>query len=300
MIFEVAARSIVGERNYQEDAFRVFTLLGGDVAPAVSAQGSSGAYDGVLVLVADGMGGEGGGEVSSRTVADTFAKEFFAHDGGLDRRLADSLDRANEMLREKKRVDPGIPTNAGTTLVVGVLTGDHLAFLSVGDSLVYRFRDEEIHKVNADHESASTLDFQALRENSIEAWDRARTSQYRRHIMSAVMGHDIHLRQVADRRVLPGDVLVFASDGLETLSLENLRVFVPHLMKQPGGVAAVADGLVGAIERIKERSQDNTTMVVVHCRESGTTTIGADGASARVGVQEPTRIGVQEPTRLSR
>lgn len=299
MYFEVAARSIVGERNYQEDAFRVFTLLGNDVAEAVTARGSAGRFDGLLVLVADGMGGEGGGEVSSRTVADTFVREFFQHDGGLAARLGDSLERANDSLREKKRSDPGIPTNAGTTLVAGVLTEDKLAFLSVGDSLVFRFRDEEIHKVNADHESSSTLDFNALRENSVESWDRARTSQYRRHIMSAVMGHDIHLRQVADRRVVAGDVLVFASDGLETLSLENLRVFVPHLMKQPGGVAAVADGLVGAIERIKERSQDNTTIVVIHCVDGVMTEITGN-AQARVGVQEPTRIGVQEPTRLSR
>jgi hypothetical protein len=72
-----------------------------------------------------------------------------------------------------------------------------------------------------------------------------------------------HSPQIAVRAVLPGDVLILASDGLETLTMVQVQNFIRTLL--PQGVAAVADGLIKAVSGIggNRNYQDNATLIVV-------------------------------------
>lgn len=276
MRFEVSARSMVGRRSGQEDSFRVFDKTGTDLTARAADAEPVTLDEGALVLIADGMGGEGGGRVASTTVADAFCREYFRGDGNADipPRISRALQEANNALAATK-VGDDLPTNAGTTLIAGVFSAGFLTFVSVGDSLLLRFRDDEVHRVNADHENGPQLDFRALLAGTPEAWSLARKSELRRHIASAVLGRDMAHVQLAVRHVLIDDVTVFASDGLETLSMENLRRFVPHLAAN-GGTAQVAQGLLDAIAAINDGHQDNTTILVVRALPNAG---GGDGAA---------------------
>jgi hypothetical protein len=78
--------------------------------------------------------------------------------------------------------------------------------------------------------------------------------------------------QIAARKILPGDVLIFSSDGLETLSWVQIQNFVRELL--PRGVAAVADGLIKAVDGIggNRNYQDNATLIVIQADGGQTTT----------------------------
>jgi hypothetical protein len=146
--------------------------------------------------------------------------------------------------------------------VAGVFARSSLVFVSVGDSSIWRFRENEVHRVNITHERAAEMDVRAAEIGTDEAWSLALGDEQRSSITSAVMGSSIQKKQIAHRPVADGDILIFAGDGIETLSLEHLRSAVPALGAQ-GGAAAIANGLAAMIDRTGGKSQDNATLVVV-------------------------------------
>lgn len=288
MRYEIAARSIIGGRSYQEDSWRVRDQHGIDLGDQV------GQADGVLVpraaliVVADGMGGHGGGAPASRLVADSFTAAFFTCPPGLSyhERLDHSLTTANRTLAEAKRAGSELNDKSGTTLVAGALLRNWLVFLSVGDSSIWRFRDKEVHRINATHERAADVDVRAAELNTDEAWDYALGDESRFAITSAVMGYDVREKQIDARRIEPNDVLVFASDGIETLSLEHLRRAVPAFLER-GGVGAVAQGLSDLVQRTGGDHQDNTTLVVVRALPNNSGRVTEDAVQPG-GLEETT------------
>lgn len=264
MRYEIAARSFIGGRSYQEDSWRVRDHHGIDLDGEVGRREGAVVAHAALVVVADGMGGHGGGAPASRLVADSFTAAFFKGSSDLPcpERLDRALDAANRALATAKRSGSDLNDRSGTTLVAGALLRNHLVFLSVGDSTIWRFRDSEVHRINATHERAADVDVRAAELGTDEAWSYALTDENRFAITSAVMGDPVREKQIDARRIEHDDVLIFASDGIETLSLEHLRRAVPVFLKQ-GGVGAVADGLSDLVERTGGATQDNTTLVVV-------------------------------------
>src|SRR5262249_28297947 len=104
-------------------------------------------HDAYFLLIADGMGGRGGGELASafvlneaiRHILET-AKWFFRHDDPDQevriRLLRESLERADQKLRDEAEVDPML-TGMGTTLTALSIMEDDAFLVHVGDSRVY-------------------------------------------------------------------------------------------------------------------------------------------------------------------
>ena len=266
MRFEIAAQSIKGGRDYQEDTWTLRGPDGQDLAEAAASPKGALARDGALVLVADGMGGEGGGAEASHIIAEHFNTTFFAEAEKLppQERLKMALDTANTALLAAKQSRPELKEKSGSTLIVGILQDKDLHFLSIGDSSIWRFRDEEIHRINVLHERAAEMDVRAAELDTDEAWDIVLNDTQRRSITAAVMGFPLEPqhRQIAVRGIQPGDVLVFASDGIETLTFEHLRRAVTTILPKRNA-AGLALALVRMIERLGTEDQDNTTVVVV-------------------------------------
>jgi serine/threonine protein phosphatase PrpC len=268
MRLEISGRAIVGSKEPQQDSWRVFNAQGEDVTE--TAQNSSVATgDGALVIVADGIGGYAGGDIASRVACDAFAKAFFRHEGVAADRLAHALDVANTAIADEKRRNPALK-DMGCTLIGVHLEQDRIAFVSVGDSSLLRSRDDEIHRVNVDHSYFDYVDRKVLGSNDPDRWSLAVADARQRAALTlAVTGGNLysgeygHKPQVSTRPLLAGDVIVVASDGIETLDLVQVQNFLYHL--QPSGIAGIANGLIGAVDGIgKNRSyQDNTTIVVI-------------------------------------
>ncbi len=271
MKFQAAARAIRGSKDTQEDAWRVYDAKGGDAGEIAASDAGVTLSGGGLVLVADGIGGHYGGDVASAITADTFVKTYFAASGECENRLKASLSAANQAVSDAQDKEPGLK-DMGATLVAGHVHDGEMCFVSIGDSLILRYRDDELHRVNADHSYMEIADREALGSGDPDLWRDVMTRKGRDSITIAVLGRGLedfgHAPQIASRKILPGDVLIFSSDGLETLTMVQIQNFVRILL--PRGAGAIADGLIKAVDGIgKNRNyQDNATLVVAIAEEA--------------------------------
>ena len=149
----------------------------------------------------------------------------------------------------------------GCTLLGVSFGAAGLRWVSVGDSLLYLFRDNNLYQLNENHSLAPVLDRLA----ELGEIDReAALDHPRRHFLrSALTGADIELVDLTDNclPLQPGDWVLLASDGLETLSdasLANLLAANRHESPEH-----LVEAVMAAIEGAADPFQDNTTVMVV-------------------------------------
>lgn len=301
MKFQAAARAIRGSKDTQEDAWRVYDAKGGDAGEIAASDAGITLSGGGLLLVADGIGGHYGGDIASAVTADTFVKTYFAASGGAEDRLKTSLKAANQAVADAQAKEPGLK-DMGATLVAGFIENGQMSFVSIGDSLILRYREGELHRVNFDHSYMEIADREALGSGDPALWRDVMTRKGRDSITIAVLGRALedfgHVPQIASRKVLPGDVLIFSSDGLETLTMVQIQNFVRELL--PRGVGAVADGLIKAVDGIgnNRNYQDNATLIVAQADDGSTTriTTGGEREAAKTAAVPPKTAAIPVPT----
>ena len=244
-----AARQWQGERRYQEDAFGTLEIdgAGPEDPPAF------------LMVLADGMGGEAGGAFASRTVVDTFESRFPSASGDVGARLRDCLEEATGRLRDRITTDPGL-SGMGSTVVAVLYDGTGVSWLSVGDSPLWLYADGRLTRLNADHSMVPVLD--RLVENGELTPEEARVDGRRNMLRSAVTGASAELVDCAHRsgRLEPGNYLLIASDGLETLTDDEIA---RHLRFANDSVEAAADRLFSAVRAAAVPGQDNVTFLLL-------------------------------------
>ena len=131
--FRTATLSHTGGRAYNEDA--------------------CGHRDGCWVL-ADGLGGHGGGEVASRIAVDTVLSTLAPMRAPIGvpsaADLAEAIAAANRAVQAGQQTDPRLE-RMRTTLVVLASDGREALWAHVGDSRLYHFRDGRVRFQTADH-----------------------------------------------------------------------------------------------------------------------------------------------------
>jgi len=247
-----AARATVGARSGQEDAFRLW--------PAEGTVQPKAADEGLLAVLADGMGGHAGGAVAGQTACAMFTEVFAATATPYEERLDTALRASNDALAK------GVEQNAalrgmGCTLVAGWIDRTGLRWTSVGDSLLLLYRFPDVIRLNADHSLGSYLDEQA-RQNRISV-SEAKAAHNRNALRSALTGSKIDLIDVHAEplELRPGDWVLLASDGIASLAGDELAdVIYRYRQATP---EEMAEGLVDAVARKGVPDQDNTTVVAV-------------------------------------
>ena len=251
-----ASRASKGARNYQEDAAAVWPGNGVLVPRAAPTASTS-----LVAVLADGMGGHAAGDVASNTICGIFLQYLAgAGDGPVPGLLSRALAAANAAIRAKVAANPGME-GMGATLV-GVLFGVAGAeWISVGDSPLYLWRDGDIALVNEDHSLTPILE-QMVADGRMTA-DEAATDGRRHMLRSAVTGEGIDMIDASQRPLVlePGDCIVLASDGLDTLADADIADLVGR--HRDDGAAAIANALLHAVESVGNPYQDNTTVVVI-------------------------------------
>ena len=215
------------------------------------------AGDGVLLAVADGMGGHDDGDVASTTAVRVLAKLFrpgVPRDA--PRALLKFIQSAHQRLYWKAR-DKG-PVTMGTTLTAAWLVGGSAAWAQVGDSRLYLFRREQLIRLTTDH----TRNEFALRDGLPAAKDGGHLAQ------SFIYGS----RGIGDNTALrlePGldsgleplereDRLLLCSDGIHGVVDD---VSIADVLRNTPDPQATA---VALTERaIARGSTDNITVMVV-------------------------------------
>lgn len=249
--FDIASDQIDGARDYQEDAYMVNQLGEADNGKTCA-----------LVVMADGMGGHAAGNVASNMVVATFNKSFQSSfpTKEVDASLTDALNRANEQIRSSVKETPAL-RGMGCTMVSAYLEGDSLYWISVGDSHLYLIRDRELIKQNADHSYGAYLDM--MKEQGMEIDEQAGMS--RNMLMSAMTGEEISSIDVSESpiKVRPGDRIIVASDGLDTLGAGAIIQYSSWSTTAKECVYA----LLKAVEDANKINQDNTTLIVLDIKE---------------------------------
>ena len=271
---EISGDQIAGARDYQEDAF-LTTYLDDESSDSKSS---------ALIVVADGMGGHAAGNIASNLVVSTFNKTFTGKFGKQDPPavLREALKNANQGLKESIEETPGLD-GMGCTMVTAALTRGKIYWISVGDSHIYLLRDRELIKKNEDHSYGGYLD--RMRAQGIDVEAEAGLS--RNMLMSAMTGEEIAEVDCPNQgfQLLPGDRLIIASDGLDTLETETILKTSAwsHTPKE-----CVA-GLLKAVDEAKRPRQDNTTIVVVDCSERQQAEIPAPAPKSAAAPVTPVR-----------
>jgi serine/threonine protein phosphatase PrpC len=247
---DFAGRQTLGAREIQEDTYGVVPR----------AEFAGGPRD-LFLVVADGMGGHAAGEVASALAVQSFADTFMASaiecDAG---RLWDCLEEANRRIAGELAERGEAVEGMGTTLLAVLLRGNEVRWISVGDSPLYLLRDGEVRRLNHIHSQAAELSKKVAAGLITEA--EARNDPSRHTLSSALIGDRIF--EVDDPPPMitrPGDVLIAATDGIETLVEDEIAAVVSALAKSDA--AALATGLLQAVASKQKPKQDNTTVVVV-------------------------------------
>jgi serine/threonine protein phosphatase PrpC len=282
--FEFSSGQTQGKRTAQEDTVDV--LLPSDSADKPAEFANSGTAPSVVVVVADGMGGHVGGRIASNLSSKYFLDAVNKASGSWADRMDQALLQANEILRTATEARPELD-GMGSTLVGAILNEHGVGWVSVGDSALYLCRGGELVRLNEDHSFGAYLDDQ-VRQGIITA-EQAAHDRRRNQLFHALLGDplDHYERFAGFRELKPGDVVLLASDGLKTLTDEQIG----KLIADNGsiGTDAIVQKLLDAVEAENRDRQDNTSVIVARAR--------AGDAAPRVAPSERT-ITVPLPTVL--
>jgi serine/threonine protein phosphatase PrpC len=262
----------------------------------VRSNNQDSAYAGThLFVVADGMGGHAGGDVASAIAAKRIAESDTEYPSVRDAQLAleQSLVAANSMLAETVFEHSEL-TGMGTTVSGLLRVGNQFALAHIGDSRIYRFRDNELTQVTADHTFVQRL------VDSGRITPEEAAVHPRRSVLMRVLG-DVDAAPEIDTAVFDiqaGDRWMLCSDGLSSYVADDKMAAILATVHTAQGAA---DRLVK--ESLDHGAPDNVTVVLVDIDDSdgtsGVSPIFVGAAAAPLSFEsESSRRPIRLPTLL--
>ena len=178
-----------------------------------------------LVVLADGMGGYKSGEVASgiavRTLLGLIKESVELQDltvtdlgTGLSRPgilLRDAIHRANKIIYQTARTQPNCE-GMGTTVVAGLFFDDQLTIAHVGDSRMYRLRDNRLEQVTQDHSLMQELVSRGF--YTPEEAARAAAKNFVTRALGVEPTVEVEITEIP---VVKDDLFLLCSDGLSDM-----------------------------------------------------------------------------------
>ncbi len=210
MIVEISALTNEGRvRTNNEDSWDIVAQNWSGRNNVIEVVGN-----GILLAVADGMGGSNAGEIASKIAIETFRKEFLAFSPN------NNTSRWRFLENIVKKAHHNILTEAtrnlnymgmGTTAVLAWLIDDTAYIAWCGDSRCYLYRDnKELIPITDDH----SMVWEEVKKGNMTA-EQARLSDESNIILQSL--GDPNKTPKPESRVIPikqGDCLMLCSDGL--------------------------------------------------------------------------------------
>jgi serine/threonine protein phosphatase PrpC len=178
-----------------------------------------------LFVLADGMGGYNAGEVASgiavktitNLVRDAIGREdLTAPDSatGLSRPsiiLRDAIHRANKIIYHTSKTQPQCE-GMGTTVVACIFYDNKISMAHVGDSRLYRLRDNRFEQMTLDH---SLL--QELVDRGFYSQEEAQRATNKNYVTRALGVEQSVEVEINEQPVHKSDYYVLCSDGLSDM-----------------------------------------------------------------------------------
>ncbi|HTV50562.1 MAG TPA: Stp1/IreP family PP2C-type Ser/Thr phosphatase [Steroidobacteraceae bacterium] len=224
-----------------------------------------------LLVLADGMGGYNAGEVASGIAVKTIVnlvresverEDMSSHDPETSMSrpsiiLRDAIHRANKIIYQTARTQPQCE-GMGTTVVSALFFDNRVAIAHVGDSRLYRLRNEKFEQVTMDHSLLQELVDRGF--YSAEEAQRAANKNYVTRALGVEPNVDVEIQEV---RAEKGDFYVLCSDGLSDM-VEDDDI---HLT-----ISTFGDNLDTVAKQLIQLSndnggRDNVSVVMAHVVE---------------------------------
>jgi protein phosphatase len=178
-----------------------------------------------LLVLADGMGGYNAGEVASgiavKTIVNLVREQVEREDlsvqdreSGLSRPtiiLRDAIHRANKIIYQTARTQPQCE-GMGTTVVAALFFDNKVTIAHVGDSRLYRQRNNQFEQVTMDHSLLQELVDRGF--YSAEEAQRAANKNYVTRALGVEPNVEVEIQEVP---VQKGDFYMLCSDGLSDM-----------------------------------------------------------------------------------
>ena len=216
-----------------------------------------------LYVLADGMGGQQGGQTAARAVVAAILDHFHRQNPPADSRAAENqlhaaLSAANQALARILQSHPELD-GMGSTLIALIAdenTGTY-SYISVGDSPLYLLENGRLRRINANHAFAEDLK-RMIAAGEITA-EEAERHPARHAVTSAVTGKDIAHTDCRSGSLNPGDTLLLASDGVHTLTDREIE----DTLNAAADPEAQAQALISVVLAKQNPHQDNTSLILV-------------------------------------
>ena len=209
---------------------------------------------GLLIIVADGMGGHNSGEVASKMAVENISKFFYTSDieGPLDRLVA-SIKEANKRIYEKAATSIKLE-DMGTTVVAGVILGNKCYIANAGDSRCYLIREGKIKQITQDDSLVAEL----VRKGIMTEEEAEKSPQ--RNVITKSVGNKVTVEPSSyERDLAPNDYLLFCTDGLSGV------IDSEEILKAVESTSSLKESVEKMIRLVKERgAPDNVTIVLAN------------------------------------
>lgn len=214
--------------------------------------------NGLLAIVADGMGGMADGKKASVMAVTSLLKSFDELDmsNGISLQIRDAFYLANE------RVFNLLNGYGGSTAVLCLFYHEKLWFASVGDSSIYMLRNQQLNRLNIRHTLCNDVMLKTIRRGSADPSEGRDNPEA--HALSSFLGMeelsgiDYLLRPLA---LKPGDVLLLCSDGIDGTLDED--IIISCLEQETPEYSCFA--IENEIKKKAKKYQDNYTGLIIRC-----------------------------------
>ncbi|PMQ00733.1 MAG: hypothetical protein CBR30_09655 [Dictyoglomus sp. NZ13-RE01] len=159
--------------------------------------------DKFFIAIADGMGGHAAGEIAAEMTLDLMRNrisflEIDLTDFELKKRIQEIVQEVHNIIIEESNKNPE-RSGMGTTLIGLLFYKEFIYYLNIGDSRLYRFRDDLLVQISKDHSLKALTGIQS------------------HIILNCVGGKNdtvfVEFDQVS-KKIFEGDILILCSDGL--------------------------------------------------------------------------------------
>ena len=211
-----------------------------------------------LLVVADGMGGAAAGDLASAVAIDTIRKvESPTAGDDMLARLALAIEQANDKIAKLVESDLSLE-GMGTTVTGGLFDGTNLGVAHIGDSRAYLFRHGHLERLTHDHTWVQSL----VDDGKISETEAA-MHPHRSLLLKVLNGQPTNDPDLAMVELLPGDRLMFCSDGVCGLIDDDA---IEEALRLPD-LSDAAERVIA--EALHQGGIDNITVIVADVVESG-------------------------------